>query len=96
MLSIYAKLSSHLHAIWEREKVAVNAQGNVFTLARLKIVPSHHQELASHPMPEHIEALSYLVQKKSSNFPPTAINHVSLMCMHFSFHRTSTLLPFSS
>ena len=33
-------------------------QGTVFTLARLKIVPSHHQYIVSHPMPEHIEALS--------------------------------------
>ena len=37
-------------------------QGTVFTLARLKIVPSYHQELVSHPMPEHIETAS-LVRK---------------------------------
>ena len=29
----------------ERERVAVNMQGTVFTLARLKTVPSYHQEL---------------------------------------------------
>ena len=38
--------------------MAVNMQGTVFTLARLQIVPSYRQELISHPMPEHIEALS--------------------------------------
>ena len=57
MHSIYVKLSSHLFAVGERERVAVNVQGTVFTLARLKIVPSYHQELVSHPMPEHIKAL---------------------------------------
>ena len=36
MLSIYAELSSHVLAI--RERAAVNMQGTVFTLARLKIV----------------------------------------------------------
>ena len=38
--------------------MAVNMQGTVFTLARLKIIYSYHQELVSHPMPDHIEALS--------------------------------------
>ena len=38
-----------------RERVAVNVQGTVFTVARMKIVPSYHQELVSHPMLEHIE-----------------------------------------
>ena len=42
----------------ERERVAVNMQGTVLTLTRLKIVPSYHQELVSHPMAEHIETLS--------------------------------------
>ena len=37
-----------------RERVAVNMQGTA--IARLKIVPNYHQELVSHPMPEHIEA----------------------------------------
>ena len=55
-LSVYAKLSSHLHAV--RERVAVNMQGTMFTLARLKILHTYHHELVSHPMPEHIEALS--------------------------------------
>ena len=56
MLSVYA---THLLAVLsERERVAVNMQGTVFTLVRLKIVPSYLQELLSHPMPEHIEALS--------------------------------------
>ena len=41
-----------------RERVAINMQGTMFTLAKLKIVPSDHQELVLHPMPEHIEALS--------------------------------------
>ena len=45
----------------ERERVAVNMQGTVFTSARLKIVPSYHQELVSHPMPEHIEAFSHKI-----------------------------------
>ena len=48
------KLSSHLLTI--RGRVAVNMQGTVFILARLKIVPSYIQEIVSHPMPEHIEA----------------------------------------
>ena len=45
MLPIYAKLSSHVIAIQDRERAAVNMQGTVFTLARLKIVPIYHQEL---------------------------------------------------
>ena len=57
MLSIYATLSSH-YSLSEREREAVNMQGTVFTLARLKIVHNYHQELVSHPMPEHIEALN--------------------------------------
>ena len=58
MLSIYAKQFSHLFTVREKEsKSGVNMQGTVFTLTRLKIVPSYHQELVSHPMPEHIEAL---------------------------------------
>ena len=51
LFSLYAKLSSHLFAIQER--VAVNMQEAV----KIKIVPSYHQELVSHPMSEHIEAL---------------------------------------
>ena len=47
---MYAKLSNHV--------LAVRDKGTVFTLARVKIVPSYHQELLSHPMPEHIVALS--------------------------------------
>ena len=38
MLSIYAKLSSHILAIGVR--APVNMQGTVFTLARLKIIPT--------------------------------------------------------
>ena len=58
MLSIYAKLSSHLLAV-KGERVEVNTQGAVLTLARfLKKVSSYHQELISHPMPEHIEVMS--------------------------------------
>ena len=40
----------------ERERESGSKHAAVFTLARLKIVPSYHQELVSHPMPEHIEA----------------------------------------
>ena len=40
---IYAKLSSHILAV--RDRVVVNMQGTEFTLAILKLVPSHHQEL---------------------------------------------------
>ena len=40
------------------EIVAVNMQGTVFTLGRLKILHSYHQGLESHPMPEHIETFS--------------------------------------
>ena len=35
MLSIYAKLSSHLLAVRKRERAAAHEQGTVFTLARL-------------------------------------------------------------
>ena len=52
----------------EREQVAVNMHGTVFTLARLKWVPSNHQELVSHPMPEHIEASLYRI-KLQQPFP---------------------------
>ena len=48
----YPVVYSHL-----RERVTVNMQGTVFPLARLKIVPSYHQEFVSHPVPEYIEAL---------------------------------------
>ncbi len=51
MLSIYAKLSNEIIASFWRKIVALNMQGTVFTLERLKIVPSYHQELVSHPMP---------------------------------------------
>ena len=46
------------NSLSERERVSVNIQGTVVTLARLKTVPSYHQELVSHPLPEHIETLS--------------------------------------
>ena len=38
MLSIYAKLSSQVLVF--RERAAANMQGTVFTLARLKMVPT--------------------------------------------------------
>ena len=61
MLSIYKLNYPVIYSLSERERererVAVNMQGTVLTLARLKIVPSYHQELVSHPMLEHIEAL---------------------------------------
>ena len=47
-----------------RERVAVNMHGPVFALARLKIVPSYHQELVSHPMSEHVNKLHSLVRLK--------------------------------
>ena len=47
-----------IYSLSERERVEVNMQGIVFTLERSKIVPSYHQEIISHPMPECIEALS--------------------------------------
>ena len=48
MLSIHAKLSSHVLAILrERERAAVNIYGTVFTQARLKIAHNYHQELIS-------------------------------------------------
>ena len=52
---IYAKLSSPLLSVPERG-VAVNMQGTGSTIARVKMVPSYHEELVSHPTPEHIEA----------------------------------------
>ena len=38
---------------------------------------SYFQELASHPMPEHVDDLCSSVRKKtnSSNLYPTAVNH---------------------
>ena len=39
MLTVYAKLSSHLLTVPEREREAVHMQGTVY-LARLKIVPT--------------------------------------------------------
>ena len=55
-----------------RERVAVNMQGTVFTLAKLKIVPSYYQELVSPSMPEPIEALGYSLfslKITPANFP---------------------------
>ena len=52
-----------MYSLSERERAAVNMQGTVFNLARLKIVPCYHHELVSHSMPEHIEALTNLVTK---------------------------------
>ena len=69
------------------ERGVVNKQGRVFIIARLKIFPSYHQELKSHQIPEHIEALYYFCQQKnSSNLSQTAINHigrVSVQCHSF-------------
>ena len=47
------------------ERVEKYMQGTVFTLARLEIVPSYYQELVSHPMAEHVEALK-LVQSQNN------------------------------
>ena len=62
MLSEYAKLYRHLLAVREeraRERgVAINMQRIAFILARLKIIPSYHQELVSHPVPDHNETCS--------------------------------------
>ena len=38
--------------------MAVNMQGTLSTLARLKIVPSYHHELVSHPIPEPTMAVA--------------------------------------
>ena len=46
-----------MHSLSEKERVAVNVHGTEFTLPRLKMVPSYHQELVPHPMPEHVESL---------------------------------------
>ena len=50
MLSIYAKLSSYLLAV-------LRESGSKHVGNCLRIGPSHHQELVSHPMPDHIDAL---------------------------------------
>ena len=90
MLSTYAKLSSHLLAVLERERErereAVNMQESVFTLAILKIVPSYHQELVSHPMPEHIEALmgDYTIYYRNLNTFVAIITFFPfLLCRYF-------------
>ena len=41
-----------IYSLSKRERVAINMQGTVSTVARLKIVPSYHQELVPHPMPD--------------------------------------------
>ena len=58
-----------IYSLSKSVRVEVNMQGTVFTLARLKIVPSYHQEFVSHPTPEHIETYTSLVTKKSTTIP---------------------------
>ena len=59
-------------------------QGTVFTLARLKIVPSYHQELVS--MPEHLKALSFIHKITLETF------HWQLLTMLVVY--VSSVLPF--
>ena len=58
---LYAKLSSHLLAVRE----SIHMEGTVFTLARLKIVPSYHQELVSHPMQSILKHQASLVKNNT-------------------------------
>ena len=59
MLSIYAKLSSHVLTIRERERESGSKHArNCVYLGKIEN-SSYYQELESHPMPEYIEALSY-------------------------------------
>ena len=61
MLSIYAKLSSEVLAIQEREREreregGITHERNCVYLSKIEN-SSYHQELVSHPMPEHVEEL---------------------------------------
>ena len=55
-LCLLYMLNYSSHLLTERERESKRARNCVY-LARLKLVPSYNQELVSHPMPEHIEAL---------------------------------------
>ena len=49
-----------MYSLQERERATVNKQGNMFTLARFEN-SSYHQDLVSHPMPEHVDEFSSIV-----------------------------------
>ena len=65
--------------------MAVNMQGTVFVfiLARLKIVPSYNQELLSHSMPEHMEALSKLSRKITPAIFPRSLGYPMFFPLYF-------------
>ena len=58
MLSVYAKLSSHLLAFRER---ATDARDCAYLI---KVENNSHHKTLSHPMPEHVDDLTSLVRKK--------------------------------
>ena len=67
----------------EREGVAIHMQGTVFTLARLN--SSYQQELASHPMPEHVDEFNSLVRIKLKHPSPDSY-HAGLMSILVSYN----------
>ena len=94
MLSIYAQLSSHVLAILrEREREAVNMQGTVLPLAKLKIVPTIKN--LYHIQCQYVDELSSLVRIKLQHPFPTAINHAGHMWIQFLTFALQ-LQPFSS
>ena len=60
MLSLYAKLSSHVLTVHVRESSSKCARNSVY-LSKIEN-GSYHQELVSHPMPEHVDELSSFVR----------------------------------
>ena len=74
--------------------MAVNMQGTVFTLARLKIVPSYHQEHVTFNARGNFK----LVQTKnnSNNLSLAVTDHVGRVCIQCSSLWTSKLQSFSS
>ena len=67
-----------IYSLSDRERVAVNVQGNMCPLAGLKIVPSYH---VSHPMPE-LTSVSLLASERAIR---GLIAHacISIMCRKF-------------
>ena len=62
MHQLYFLYMLHYPVIYSLSKRKSGICKELFTLARLKIVQSYHQELVSHPIPEHIEAASLVIK----------------------------------
>ena len=80
----------------KERRVAINVQGMVFTLERLKIVPSYYQDLY-YIQCQSIEAFKLVKSKNSSsNLSVTTIDHVGRVCIQCSSLRTSNQQSFNS